>query len=552
MSRRIDKRPQAGLTIIEALRDRQLFGGLPAFKDLSTWRAWLVFLKSCYGLPLTADDLATFRLHTGRSTYQPPPGGWQEVACIVGRQSGKSRMASMIAAFEAMMATPELDGTDIYALVVAQDARAALRTLFSYSKAPFELIPILQQSVMTQTTETLRLSSGVVLAAYPCRPAAVRGLRARIVVCDELAFFRSTENLPQDVEMLRALRPTLATTNGKLIILSSPYGQTGALWELHRKHFGRDDAKVLVWQASARDMNPTLSTDYLARMEEDDPEAYRAEVLGEFRAGVATFLDPEAIQDCVAEGVRERPPVAGVKYYAFADPSGGRHDRFTLAIAHMEHERAILDLLRAWAPPFNPSGVIAECAELLKRYRVTSLTGDRYSAEFVVEQFRSHGVTYSASDRDASSLYLELLPLINAQRARLLDHAELLKELRGLERRRGTSGKDRVTHRSGARDDLANSCAGVLVLTAESARGPTARLLFEDFPAPQPKLMGPEQRQLVNHYGVQMFQRPTGEFTCGNCQSFDPDTTHCTLRRFRTQAPFPACEAYVGAIRKTA
>jgi hypothetical protein len=30
--------------------------------------------------------------------------------------------------------------------------------------------------------------------------------------------------------MIRALRPTLATTGGKLIVLSSPYRHTGALW----------------------------------------------------------------------------------------------------------------------------------------------------------------------------------------------------------------------------------------------------------------------------------------------------------------------------------
>lgn len=531
------------MTLIDALGDRNLFGGLPAFRDLSTWRSWVVLLKAVYGLELTAEDLATFRRYTGRATYQPPPGGWREVACIVGRQSGKSRIASLIAAFEAMTATPEADRTDLYALVVAQDARAALRTLFSYAKAPFELVPILKQSVVDHKTETLRLSSGVVLAAYPCRPPAVRGLRSRVVVLDELAFFRSTENLPQDTEMLRAIRPTLATTNGKLIILSSPYGQTGALWDLHRKHFGRDDARVLVWQASAPDMNPTLSSDYLARMEEDDPEAYRAEVLGEFRAGLATFLDPEAIQDCVADGVTERPPIEHTRYVAFADPSGGRHDRFTLALAHVEQDRAILDVLRAWAPPFNPSGVIEESADILKRYRVTSLTGDRYSAEFVVEQFRSHNLTYTASDRDASSLYLELLPLVNAQRARLLDHHELLKELRGLERRRGTSGKDRVTHRPGAHDDLANATAGVLVLTVESVRH-TAEIWMPDLgPDPGEKLPGPEQRQLINGFGLQMFTRPT-EFTCGNCASFDAEATHCTLRKFRTQAPLPACEAY--------
>jgi hypothetical protein len=146
----------------------------------------------------------------------------------------------------------------------------------------------------------------------PLKTAWIRGIRARVAVCDELAFFRSSENVPQDVEMLRALRPCLATTGGKLIVLSSPYAQSGALWELHRKHYGREDSPTLIWSASARAMNSTLPADYLQRMKDDDPEAYRSEVLGEFRAGISTFLDPEALEACVIPDRRELPPADGL------------------------------------------------------------------------------------------------------------------------------------------------------------------------------------------------------------------------------------------------
>lgn len=67
---------------------------------------------------------------------------------------------------------------------------------------------------------------------------------------------------------------------------------------------------------------------------------------------------------------------------------------------------------------------------------------------------------------DRSALYLELLPLVNADRVRLLDVPDLLRELRGLERRRGTAGRDRVDHAPGQHDDRANAAAGALVLAA--------------------------------------------------------------------------------------
>lgn len=447
--------------MVDALADRNLFGGLAAFSDLTTWRPWLAFLRAVYGLPLDADDLEMFKRHTGRTMYDPPLGGFPEVCCIVGRQSGKTRVAATIAAYEAVLAEQEPDRTELYAVLVAQDHRAALRTLFGYARAPFENVPVLQRSVAEMKADALRLRSGVTLAAYPCRPAAVRGLRAKVAVVDELAFFTATDGRPQDVEMLRALRPALATTGGKLVVLSSPYAQTGALWELSRRHHGRDDSAVLVWQASAPDMNPTLPADYLERMREDDPEAYRSEVLGEFRAGVSTFFDAAAVEACVVAERRELPSREGVRYRAFVDPSGGSRDAFTAAVAHREGERVVVDCVRAWVAPFNPAGVVEECAALLKGYRVSTVVGDRYAGEWPREQFRARGVKYAVATLDRSGLYLELLPRVNAGTIELPDDAKLLRELRGLERRRGTAGRDRVDHRPGEHDDRANAVAGV-------------------------------------------------------------------------------------------
>jgi phage terminase large subunit-like protein len=211
---------------LEALRDPQLFGALPAFRDLSTWFAWEAFLAAVYGLPMSEAMLATFRAHTGRTA--PRESGYAEAVAIVGRQSGKSEIAAALAVFEAISAPREPGRGETYAVLVAQDARAALRTLFRYASTPFEASPLLEKFVNGRTQDTIALENGTVIAAYPCRPAAVRGLRARVAVLDELAFFLSTDGRPTDTEMIRALRPTLATTSGKLIVLSSPYSSTGA------------------------------------------------------------------------------------------------------------------------------------------------------------------------------------------------------------------------------------------------------------------------------------------------------------------------------------
>ena len=75
---------------------------------------------------------------------------------------------------------------------------------------------------------------------------------------------------------------------------------------------------------------------------------------------------------------------------------------FTLAIAHREGDRAILDAIREVRAPFDPPSVVADFARLLKTYRVYSTRGDNYSSEWVRSEFRSHGIGYIPSERTKS------------------------------------------------------------------------------------------------------------------------------------------------------
>lgn len=349
-------------------------------------------------------------------------------------------------------------------MLIAQDWRASVRASFSYIKSLLDVTPILRGAVTRVTADTLDLNSGVRIATYPCRPPSVRGLCARVLCVGELAFFRSTEGYATDGEMLRAVRPAVATTGRKIIIISSPYGQSGTLFDLHRKHFGRESS-TLVWQASAPTMNTTLSADYLARMESEDPQAFKNEVLGEFRPGLSVLFDPETIERCVREEPLELSPVEGIAYRAFVDSSGGKQDAYTVAIAHRRGKQTVIDVVRGYPAPFNPQTVTREIAALLRSYRVAKVTGDRFGGDFPAAAFATYNIKYEVSQRDRSALYLGLLPIINSQEIELPNHPTLLRELRTLERRVAPSGKDRIDHLRGSHDDTANCVAGVASLT---------------------------------------------------------------------------------------
>jgi hypothetical protein len=219
-------------------------------------------------------------------------------------------------------------------------------------------------------------------------------------------------------------------------------------------------------------MNPTLDERVIAEAYEADEASAAAEYGAEFRRDVESYVSREAVEAVTVPDRRELPPVPGVTYRAFVDPSGGSADSFTLAIAHHEDGKAVLDAIRERRPPFSPEEVVAEFAAVLKTYGVTTIVGDRYAGEWPPESFRHHGISYEVSGQAKSDLYREALPLLNSGRCELLDHPKLHAQLLSLERRVARGGRDSIDHPPNGHDDVVNAAAGALVTASAVAREP--------------------------------------------------------------------------------
>jgi hypothetical protein len=199
------------------------------------------------------------------------------------------------------------------------------------------------------------------------------------------------------------------------------------------------------------------------------------------------------------------PIKANAPYYAFVDPSGGSSDAFTLAIAHREGERTIVDAIREIHPPFSPEAVVDDYATLARSYGIARITGDRYAGEWPREQFRKRGIHYAVADKPKSDLYRDLLPLLNSARIVLPKSDRLVNQLTGLERRTSRTGKDSIDHGPGLHDDLANAVAGAadLVALAEHRAFPApvqtywSRTRRRDEPSPMRQRIEEEMREQV-------------------------------------------------------
>ena len=239
-------------------------------------------------------------------------------------------------------------------------------------------------------------------------------------------------------------------------------GRLGCSTKKIKAHYGRD-GDVLVIRAPSLLLNPTLDPRIIEEALDSDPAAAKAEWLAEFRDDIGGWASVELIEAAVDRDVSVRPPVKGLRYVSFCDPSGGTRDSFTAAIAHSENGVAVLDALIEIKAPLNPVAATEQVAGLLKSYGLRETVSDKYAAGFATDAFAKCGIRLRHSERDRSTIYLECLPLFTSGRMRLIDSKRLVMQFASLERRTMPGGKDRVDHGIGGADDLCNSAAGALV-----------------------------------------------------------------------------------------
>jgi hypothetical protein len=434
-----------------------------------TWQAWHILLIAAMGEVLTPAERLLFKRLTGGREREPLERV-EEAVLVIGRRGGKSRAIAALSCYLAGLC----DHRDVLApgeramvLCIAPDIRQA-HIVLDYCAAIFESTPIMRQLIANRTSDTLSLTTGIDIEVRAASFRRLRGHTFAAVVADEVSYYFTDEaSANPDTEILAAVRPGLATTGGLLAMISSPYSKRGELYEAYRKHYGpAGDSRILVAQGTSRDFNPTLPQYVVDRALERDHAAASAEYLAQFRSDIETFVAREQVEACVESGCRERPPVKGVSYFSFTDPSGGSADSMVCSVAHMDGDMLVVDAVREIRSPFDPESAVEEIAQLMALYRVDATTGDRYSGQWCAQAFEKRSIKYEHSEQNKRQLYIEMLPRLNAKTIRLPDHPRAINQICMLERRTVRGGRDSIDHPPNTHDDIANAIAGLCGVAA--------------------------------------------------------------------------------------
>ena len=135
------------MNILEAMTDQELFG--KTFKRGllrgDSWRAWRAFLIALFGLPFDDEAREIFQKHTARS--DDPSEQFREAYLVVGRRSGKSRVAALIATFIACFRdyTEVLAPGEIGVLPIIAPDRKQCQIILGYIAGYFEASPTLRE-----------------------------------------------------------------------------------------------------------------------------------------------------------------------------------------------------------------------------------------------------------------------------------------------------------------------------------------------------------------------------------------------------------------------
>lgn len=463
-----------------------------------SWKAWQCLAKVQDAMPLNRDEQEMFEACTGRSRPPSEPPG--ETLVIKGRRCGGSRYGSArairAAAFVRYDGRLALGERAVVALAASDREQA--RVLLEYATSPFSengLHDLVQRPskwqrlkdlVNRETRWGIDLVTRVSIEVRTAHLGTIRGRTYAEVIGDEIAFWSREDGSNPASEVLNAARPGLITLNGQLHMSTTPFGPTGPAWDLHQKYWGKDDGAVLVWKAASRTMNPLIPERVVLDALERDEAVAKAEWLGEFRQDVEGFVNRSQIAAVVIPGRTELPPRLGEggDYLGFVDAADGAgKDSFALGISHIERYEdggghvIVLDCVQEVKPPFNPRLAVQTFSGTLRRYAIGTVFGDRVAKSWVADTFEGEAIDFRVCPLSKSELYLHFLPLITSRTVELLDHARLLEQLHGLQRRAGSSGHEAIDHRGSGHDDVVNSAAGACVLAHREASRPALMII---------------------------------------------------------------------------
>jgi hypothetical protein len=197
------------------------------------------------------------------------------------RQWGKSTCAALIALHEALYSAPAM-------IILVSPSQPQSTELFRKVHDSFKKLPNMPEANQESLTR-LALANGSRIVSLPGSERTTRGYSAAtLVIMDEAA------RVPE--ELLAAVRPTLASTNGRFFALSTPKGKRGWFYEQWTRGEGWERVQVTGAECAR------ISADFLREEQAQlGPMIYSQEYECEFIDAETSVFSSELIANALVD-----------------------------------------------------------------------------------------------------------------------------------------------------------------------------------------------------------------------------------------------------------
>jgi Terminase large subunit, T4likevirus-type, N-terminal len=221
-----------------------------------------------------------------------PPEPWQQnllqsladrLALLCARQTGKSTITAVVVLQFALYMAKAI-------ILIISPSKDQSDRLFAKIVEIFDALPE-QVDGARKLAGRLTLANGSQIISLPGNEKTIRGLSADLIVFDEAAQVSD--------ELFNTAMPMVIARGGRVIALSTPFGQRGFFYRACTQSDGRWHVIKVTAEQSAR----IRSEDLEKARRESDAHSFRQEFMCEFQGDATLFFPLELVDAAFAQNV---------------------------------------------------------------------------------------------------------------------------------------------------------------------------------------------------------------------------------------------------------
>lgn len=366
----------------------------------------------------------------------------QYVTIRASRQSGKTEVIAVKVLWHCLL------NPDFQTLILAPTLR---QSSIVFNKIDMYLLKnsFLRSLAKVHSRSYIQFDNGSEIYNLPGSSGdTIRGYSPKFVVVDEAAYIKD--------EVYTALEPSLAVTNGKIVLISSPFGKQGRFYESHTRldYYSR-------YHVSYEDC-PFINKDYIERERQNKTEMeFQQEYQADFVEEADTYFTISLIKSCMTEITQETEAQTEFDYYLGVDPAWhGTDEAVYIVSKYKKDSNKVTAGVHFEATSKKPlTDVMGRVQELNKRFKFKRIYFDATGLGAGVSDFLAEAglpiQEFIFTQQNKVELYSNLKRLFEQKKIEIPDEPKLIWQLAELQYQYTSNGSMSLHHpdKANAHDD---------------------------------------------------------------------------------------------------